>query len=251
MSGTQAGDWRDVTAVVLAGGLGTRLRPVVGDRPKPVADVGGRPFLARIIDQLEAVGVRRIVVCTGHGADQVEAALASRRGPAEILCSREDQPLGTGGALRLALPVAGRGTLLVLNGDSFTEADLSRFLADYRHAGRIPTLLLVEVADARRYGQVECGPSGDVRAFVEKGAGNGAGWINAGIYLIESARLAAIPCGRPVSLEREVFPAWVATGLRGHRTVGRFIDIGTPESYVEATEFFARPESSDHEVPRA
>ncbi|MFM9025704.1 MAG: nucleotidyltransferase family protein [Planctomycetaceae bacterium] len=250
MSGAQAGDWRGVTAVVLAGGLGTRLRPVVGDRPKPVADVGGRPFLERIVDQLEAVGIRRIVLCTGHGAEQVEAALAGRSGPAEILCSREDRPLGTGGALRLALPVAGRGTLLVLNGDSFTDADLDGFLADYRHGGRMPTLLLVEVADARRYGRVECGPEGKVRAFVEKGAGCGAGWINAGLYLVESERLAAIPTGRPVSLEREVFPTWVATGLRGHRSAGRFIDIGTPESYAAATDFFAGPRSSDHEAPR-
>lgn len=238
MSGAQAGDWSGVTAVVLAGGLGTRLRPVVGDRQKTIADVGGRPFLTRIIDQVEAVGIRRIVICTGHGAREVEASLAARKGPAAIAFSREEQPLGTGGALRRALPVAGGGTLLVLNGDSYTDANLDAFLADYRRSGRIPLLLLVEVADSRRYGRVECGPGEVIQAFTEKGAAEGAGWINAGLYLMEAEHVAGIPAERPVSLEREVFPVWLATGLRGHRTSGRFIDIGTPESYAAAERFF-------------
>ena len=250
MHGTQAGDWSSVTAVVLAGGLGTRLRPVVGDRQKTIADVGGRPFLSRILDQLEKIGVCRIVLCTGHGAEQVEETLAARQGIAKITFSREEKPMGTGGALRLAVPVAAADTLLVLNGDSYTEANLDAFLTDYQRSGRIPTLLLVEVADTRRYGRVECGPAGEVRAFTEKGAATGPGWINAGVYLMESKNAARIPADRPVSLERDVFPSWLAAGLRGHRTTGRFIDIGTPESYAAAEEFFSNAQSAGCEVPR-
>ena len=250
MSCTQAGDWSRVTAVVLAGGLGTRLRPVVGDRQKAIADVGGRPFLGRIIDQLEAVGVRRVVLCTGHGAQQVEETLAARQGIAEIAFSREHKPLGTGGALRLAVPVAAADTLLVLNGDSYTDANFEAFLADYRRSRLIPTLLLVEVADTRRYGRVECGASGEILAFTEKGSAVGAGWINAGVYLMESKNAARIPVDRPVSLERDVFPSWLATGLRGHRSTGRFIDIGTPESYAAAEDFFFNAPSSGCQVPR-
>lgn len=249
MSGTQTGEWSDVTAVVLAGGLGTRLRPVLGHRQKTIADVAGRPFLTRIIDQVEAVGIRRIVICTGHGASEVEASLSARNGSAFVTFSREEQPLGTGGALRRALPIAGGGTWLVLNGDSYTEANLDAFLEGYRRSGRIPTLLLVEVADSRRYGRVECGPEGDIRSFMEKGAVSGNGWINAGLYLMESEHVDAIPAARAVSLEREVFPVWLATGLRGHRTSGRFIDIGTPESYAAAQGFFMGPESNSLGVP--
>lgn len=250
MSCAQAKEWSGVAAVVLAGGLGTRLRPVVGNRQKTVADVGGRPFVTRIIDQLEAAGIRRIVLCTGHGAEQVERSLTARQGRAEINFSREDRPLGTGGAVRLALPAAAADTLLVLNGDSYTEADLNAFLADYRRFGRIPTLLLVEVPDTRRYGRVECGPNGEIRAFTEKGAATGAGWINAGIYLMESRHAGNIPADRPISLERDVFPGWLGTGLRGHRTTGRFIDIGTPESYAAAEGFFTAAQSSGREAPR-
>ncbi len=250
MSGVRAADWDGVTAVVLAGGLGTRLRPAVGDLPKPIADVGGRPFLSRIIEQLEAFGIRRIVLCTGHGAERVETEFAARRGPATITFSREDRPLGTGGALRLALPST-PGTLLVLNGDSYTAADLDAFLADYRRAGRIPTLLLVEVTDSSRYGRVECDPSGAIRAFAEKRPNSGPGWINAGLYLMEPQHAASIPADRPVSLERDVFPVWLETGLRGHRTNGRFIDIGTPESYAAAADFFSALRSTAHEAPHA
>src|SRR5437867_6202026 len=116
--------FRSVPAVILAGGLGRRLGSVVADRPKALATVRGRPFLAYLLDQLCAAGTTRVTVCTGHGAAQIEAAFGARYGGARLNYSRETAPLGTGGALRLALPMLDAPVLLVLNGDSFADVDL-------------------------------------------------------------------------------------------------------------------------------
>jgi NDP-sugar pyrophosphorylase family protein len=229
-----------VEAAILAGGLGTRLRASVPDLPKVLAPVRGRPFLAFVLDQLAAAGVERAVVCTGHRSEQVEAACGARHGSLSLVYSREAEPLGTGGALRLALEHLTGDTLLALNGDSYADADLGEFLAAHRASGAAGTLLLAEVADAGRYGRVELDAGGRVRAFREKTAG-GRGWINAGVYLLGRALLEGIPAGRKLSLERDILPHWVPLGLFGHETRGRFIDIGTPESYAAAERFFATP----------
>lgn len=233
--------WADVTAVILAGGLGTRLQPVVGDRPKGLATVAGRPFLAHLLGQLASQGIRRVVVSTGHGADQIRESLGTAWGGTSIGYSHESQPLGTGGGLRLAAEGIAAPTLLVLNGDSFCRTDFAAVLDDFRRHGRKPTLLLVRVPDVSRYGRVECDAAGTIARFEEKAAASGPGWINAGVYVLDRMLVAGIPSGRAVSLEREVFPAWLAAGLRGYRCDADFLDIGTPESYARAAEFFAGP----------
>jgi NDP-sugar pyrophosphorylase family protein len=226
-----------VEAAILAGGLGTRLAACVADRPKVLADVRGRPFLTYLLDQLAASGVERAVLCTGYRGDMVEAALGARRGALELAYSREREALGTGGALRLALGELRSKTVLVLNGDSFVEADLRELCAVHGAGGALGTLLLTEVEDAGRYGRVELDGAGRISAFREKSAG-GRGWINAGVYALERELLERIPAGRKLSLERDILPGWVPLGLRGHVTRGRFIDIGTPESYAAAQRFF-------------
>lgn len=228
------------TAAVLAGGLGSRLRPAVADRPKVLAEVRGRPFLSRLLDQLAGAGVRRAVLCTGHLGEQVEAACGPAHGPIELVYSREPEPLGTGGALRLAAHLFDTDPVLVVNGDSYCEADLRAFFeADRanRASGRRATILLTEVPDAGRYGRVELDPDGEVLAFREKSSG-GPGWINAGLYLLGLDLVRAIPADRPVSLESDILPGWVGRGLAGLRAPGRFIDIGTPASFEEADRFF-------------
>ena len=238
MSG--APDLGGIPVAILAGGLGTRLRPAVGDRPKVVAEVAGRPFLAHLLAWLAAQGFRDVVLCTGHGADAVETAAArARPEPMRLRASREREPLGTGGALRRALPLLEGDALLAMNGDSFCDADLAAAWAWHRARDAEATLVLVEVPDAMRYGRVEVDDEGRVRRFTEKQAGVGAGWINAGIYLLARSRVAALPEGVPLSLERDVFPAWVGRGLHGYRTRARFLDIGTPQSYARASRFFA------------
>ena len=226
------------TACILAGGRGTRLRSVVSDRPKPLADVGGRPFVTRLLDQLVAARAGTAVLCTGFMADRVEAALGSSYRELELRYSPEPEPLGTAGAVRLALPLIKGERVLVLNGDSFCDVDLEAQLSAHRTSGARATLALVEVEDAGRYGRVRLGEAGRIERFEEKSTRAGAGLINAGVYALERSLIAEIPAGRPVSMEREIFPALVGGGLHGFPTGGRFLDIGTPESLAAATTFF-------------
>ena len=224
------------TAAILAGGLGTRLRPVVADRPKALARVAERPFVAFLLDQLEAAGVRDVVLLTGHRAEQVRDELGDRHGSMRLRYSPEREPLGTAGAVRLALPMIDSESLLLLNGDSFCEADLDaigRF-----HAPETCSLVLAQVEDSERYGQVEADEEGTIHGFREKGTSLGPAWINAGVYLLSRSIVKMIPPNRAVSLEREVFPRLVREGLlRGFRQEGPFIDIGTPDSYARAEAF--------------
>lgn len=231
--------WADTTALVLCGGLGTRLRDVVGDRPKGIADVGGRPFLDRLLDQVAAAGLARAILCTGYMAGSVRAACGDRHLGMALTYSEEEAPRGTGGAIRLALPLVSTRNLLVLNGDSYCHVDLAAFRAAYEAGGGRPTILLVGVPDASRFGRVECDADGVVQRFVEKSADTRPGLINAGVYLLPVGFARTIPADRAVSLEREMFPTWISSGLLGFRCVGPFIDIGTPESYAAAQKFFA------------
>ncbi|HEX4610904.1 MAG TPA: nucleotidyltransferase family protein [Urbifossiella sp.] len=228
-----------VTAAILAGGFGTRLRSVVADRPKVLAPVAGRPFLAHLLDRLAAARVAETVLLTGYGADQVYAAFGEAYRGMALRYSAEPAPLGTGGAVRHAAGLFAGEAVLLLNGDSFCAIDPAPLVAAVRaDAGRIG-LGLAWVEDVGRYGAVELDPAGRVAAFAEKGGAAGPGWINAGVYLIPRGRLADIPPGRPVSLEREVLPRWVESpGVRGVQG-GRFIDIGTPDSFAAAEAFFA------------
>jgi NDP-sugar pyrophosphorylase family protein len=247
-----------ITGAILAGGLGTRLRSVVSDRPKVLALVRGLPFLAYLLDQLGQAGIRRVVLLTGYKGEQIEQTFGSRYGNIELDYSAETEPLGTAGALRLALPrlftgATGAGTVFMLNGDSFCAADLNGFRAFHtnlqRQRGTVASpvqnngasIVLTRVPDTSRFGKVEVTADDRVERFVEKQEAGGAGWINAGIYLIPQELVEQIPAGRAVSIEREMFPAWSQKGkLRGFRGEGEFLDIGTPESYRAAEEFFAR-----------
>jgi D-glycero-alpha-D-manno-heptose 1-phosphate guanylyltransferase len=247
-----------VTAFVLAGGFGTRLRAAVPDRQKVVAPVGGRPVLTRILDQLAGAGVRRAVLGVGFLADQVRDLLGPTYDGMELAYSEDPEPLGTAGALRHARELLDGDPVLVLNGDSYVEANLAAFLAWHRARRATASLLLAGVPDPARYGTVEADPSGRVTAFREKTAGASGGpaapaWISAGVYLLGRAVIDELPARAPLSFERDVFPALVGAGLSAYRGGGRFIDIGTPESYTEAQDFFApapRAEEASRPVTR-
>lgn len=227
-----------VTAAILAGGFGTRLKSALSDTPKALAGIHGRPFLAYQFDQLAAAGAQDVVLCTGYLSDQIRDRFRDSYGPLRIGYSPETMPLGTAGALRLALPLLTSDVILVLNGDSYCEADL-RLFWDWHQRHQAPaSLLTVKCEDAARYGRVSIDERGVVEGFEEKSR-SGPGWVNAGIYLISRALLSALPENQPVSLEREFFPQLVGRGLRGYCTSARFLDIGTPESYRVAEEFFA------------
>jgi NDP-sugar pyrophosphorylase family protein len=232
-------DVSSVTAAILAGGLGTRLRSVVADKPKVLAEVCGRPFLSYLLDPLADAGLRTVVLCTGYMGQKVQAAFKDSYRGMRLVYSQEPSPLGTGGAVRFAASHLVSPTILLLNGDSYCQVDVGAFWSAHCAAGAGATLVLVRVNDAGRFGQVELDEAGRILRFEEKGTRTGPGWINAGVYLVDRQWLEMIPADKAVSLEQEVFPGWIGRGLRGWRSSGRFLDIGTPESYRAAEEFFA------------
>jgi NDP-sugar pyrophosphorylase family protein len=206
----------------------------VGDRAKVLADVGGRPFLAHLLDRLGAAGCRRVVLCTGHRGDEVRAAVGERYGEVAIAYSHETVVAGTGGALRLAASRVDDDAVLVLNGDSWCDVDLAAVWARQHAGDAVATMVVTEVADARRFGRVEFDAAGRVTAFREKDGDPRPGWVNAGIYVARRELLLAIDACRPVSLEAEVLPAWIPRGLQAFAARGTFFDIGTPRAYAAA-----------------
>lgn len=224
----------EIQTAILAGGLGTRLKTLVSDRPKPMASVLGRPFLEYQLTALKRGGCRRLVMCLSYGARWIQEYFGdgSSRG-LEIRYSVEPTPLGTGGALRHAEPLLDE-VFQVLNGDTYLELDLSVLVAWHRAAGAAATLALTPVNDPHPYGSVAMNSEGRILSFDEKPAGRGQGhnWISAGLYIFERCLLDYIPSERPVSLERETFPLLLASGERvfGYSTTGYFVDIGTPDN---------------------
>jgi D-glycero-alpha-D-manno-heptose 1-phosphate guanylyltransferase len=227
-----------VSVAILAGGLGTRLHSVVADRPKVLAEIGGKPFLAYLLDQLLDFNVSSVILCTGYMGKQVQAKFGDRYGRLRLLYSREMSPLGTAGALRLALPLFESESVLILNGDSFCEANLEAFWEWHCVRDADATILLTEKPDTRQYGRVYVDAEGRVLRFEEKDEKNVPGWINAGVYLIKRQLLLTIPEDGETSLERLIFPKWIGRQFYGYRTQGCFLDIGTPEGYALAEQFF-------------
>ena len=220
---------------MLAGGLGTRLKKRFGDLPKGLAPLGGRPLLERQLVWLREAGLSDVVMCAGHGAEKLRAALGGGESLGlKLFWSVEPEPLGTGGALRFAARFLD-GPALVVNGDTLSECDpweLERERWEHRAIGAIA---LFEVGEARARGRVECDPRGRIERFVEKDLGwRGSAWVNGGLYAFDPALWRRIPEG-PCSLERDVLPPLAAAGgIRGLRSPGSFFDIGTPEEWERA-----------------
>lgn len=237
------GDLAQVEAMILAGGLGTRLRSVVSDRPKVLAEVLGRPFLAYLLDQLAASGIKRVILCIGYLGEKIQDTFGdvynTAYGTMQISYSLETQLLGTGGALGLALPLVRSPRVLVMNGDSFCETDLDDFYQFHHQKSAVASIALTQVPDTARYGKVEIALDRRIEKFTEKGQNQGIGWINGGIYFLESSLLATIKSDYPVSLEADLFPQWIQQGIYGYYSQGKFLDIGTPESYPLAKDLFS------------
>lgn len=225
-------------AIVLVGGLGTRLRSVVPDLPKPLAPVAGQPFLARLLDQLADGGIRRVILATGYMADSIEQVIGKRWNGMEVVYSREEAPLGTGGAIRLAASrLQGAGVHLA-NGDTFLRFDLEK-LEERVQALAVPIgMALAKVPDVARYGAVEV-IGHKVAAFREKG-GVGPGYINAGNYFLSVDGIEALPAMTAYSFETEVLlPVALEGGVAALEESADFIDIGVPEDFARAQHMFA------------
>jgi NDP-sugar pyrophosphorylase family protein len=226
-----------ITAVILTGGLGTRLRSIVEDRPKVLAEVHHQPFIAYLLEQVIAAGIKRVVLCTGYKGEQIIAAFGNRYHDLDLLYSHEEAPLGTGGALRLAFPLITSDPVLVMNGDSYFKADIRDFCNRHASAEAMASIMLAQVDNTARYGRIEIDPDGPIVRIVEKGKNTAPGWINAGIYLFSHEVIQRIPRGRSVSLEREILPQCIGEKFFGFPYQGEFLDIGTPESYRQAGAF--------------
>jgi mannose-1-phosphate guanylyltransferase len=226
-----------VQALVLAGGEGTRLRPLTYTTPKPVMPLAGRPFLSFMLDWLRDHGVDEVILSCGFMSDGVKRVLGDIYDGMRLRYVIEQEPLGTAGPVRLALDEGVlEERLLVLNGDVLTDIDLTAELAQHESSGARATLALYPVDDTASYGVVLTDAGGRVTQFIEKAEGTPpTNRINAGAYVIEREVVETIPAGRAVSFERELFPALVGEGLYGFAAEGYWIDIGTPERYLEAT----------------
>lgn len=225
-------------AVVLAGGLGTRLRALVSDVPKPMAPVGGRPFLEILLEQLASKGFSRVVLSLGHMAQVIRSHFGERYAGMTLVYSVETQPLGTGGALRLALRACTQPAVFVFNGDTFLDLEVAAVAAQWQ-AGRLPILVAREVPDTARYGRLEI-EDGRISVFRDKGVA-GPGLINAGCYLLPRELLEGRPDG-PFSLESDFLVTEVQRQpFQVFLTRAQFIDIGVPEDYLRAQQLLAAP----------
>jgi D-glycero-alpha-D-manno-heptose 1-phosphate guanylyltransferase len=221
-------------AVVLAGGLGTRLRSRVADRPKPMAEVAGKPFLAWLLDYLAGQGITDVILSVGYRGAVIADYFGERHGPLAIRYIIEDEPLGTGGAICKALSISRQDPVWVVNGDTMLCLDYRAMASAHRRSNPRPmTMALRHVPDAARYGAV--GVSGDrVTGFAASGK-SGPGLINSGVYLLAHGLFLGHDRPQKFSFERDFLPLAACRGfVAAFVTDGWFIDIGVPEDYDRA-----------------
>lgn len=228
-------------AIVLAGGLGTRIRAVHPDVPKPMIPVGGRPFLEWQLLWLAQQGIREVVLSAGYRADVIARHFAVPRvAGITTRCVVEEQQRGTAGAARFAAQGVTAAWAIVCNGDSLCPAALAPLVDAAVKNDADVVLLVSEMSDARDYGTVTVDEDGTVTGFLEKGAAAGSGLVNAGVYCARTAWLQGLPEQYPLSFERDVFPRMAHGQLRAARTATPFLDIGVPERLALAEEFMKR-----------
>lgn len=215
--------------LILCGGPGKRLRSVVSDRPKPMAEIAHRPFLDILIAHTSRYGFRRFILCLGYMKEVIKEYYREREG---IIFSEEEEPLGTGGAIKKAEPLIKSSPFLVMNGDSFISLDLNEFITFHTQKKAVVSIALAREKRTDDYGVIKLGEGGRIISFSEKRGERGL--VNAGVYLFERNVLSAIPCDINYSLEYDLFPKMVGKGLYGYQTDGTLIDIGTPEGYKKA-----------------
>lgn len=231
------------TAIILAGGLGTRLRAVVPDLPKPMAPVNGRPFLSHLMDYWLEQGICRFILSIGYKSHAVRDHYGERYRHADIDYAIEETPLGTGGGLLLAMrELQGSGHFLVLNGDTFFAVDLTSCWQDHARANADMTMALLDVADNDRYGGVAMDADGRVISLSESRSGSENRRVNGGVYLMRTGLFDGLAsAGQAYSLEDELFPSLLQSDRKviGHLSSGMFIDIGVPEDYRRASTLLA------------
>lgn len=221
-------------AVILCGGLGKRLQPVVSTTSKVMADVSGRPFLDILIAHLKKQGIRRVILCTGHKAEQVEDYYRKNSQGLTFEFSRESDPLGTGGALKNAWYFIESDQFLVFNGDSFCAVDLNALLDFHQSKLARASVVISRAQDVSAFGNIFLDEDVKIVKFQEKDPARGGHGVNAGVYCFNEDVFLFMPDAKRFSLEHDVFPALVGKGFYGFYVDQEFYDIGTPERYAAA-----------------
>ncbi len=219
--------------IVLCGGAGLRLRSVIGDAPKAMSNISGRPFLEILIRQLARHGLRRVVLAVGYRHDMIRAHFGENALGLSLAYSIEEFPLGTGGALRNAADLIESDSALVVNGDSYADADLSQFVRRHEESNADVALVTIPPDGRGDCGSVVLDGQGNVIRFAEKESLSSAGYFNAGIYMLSRRLIEEIPSGMELSLERDLFPQWLSEGrkIKAFIYSGACIDIGTPDRF--------------------
>jgi len=219
-------------ALILVGGLGTRLREIVRDVPKVMANINEKPFLEYLILQLKNYNLNDIILCTGYLNKNIKNYFKNGKiWGVKINYSEETKPLGTGGAIKFAEELILEDNFLVMNGDSFFDIDLDKLISYHFNKRALVTMALAEAKDTRRFGVVKTDKNGEIEIFFEKRKRQDSNFINGGIYLLNRKIFKYIRENREISLEKEIFPKIISKGFYGISFGNYFIDIGIPEDY--------------------
>ncbi len=227
--------------IILCGGLGTRLQSVVQDRPKPMAEIHGRPFVSLIVEHFLRHGARRFIFSTGHRGEMIEEWFGRHRGVYDTMFIRDPSPLGTGGALALAMTLVRSNPILVLNGDSLCEIDPERLLRFHALKRARATIAVTQSDEREDTGAVVLGEDDRVLSMVEKPRTRVRGYHNAGIYVFDRAIESLFLGNSPWSLERVLLPQLVTQGFYGFVTASSLYDIGTPERLARFRDVWKDP----------
>lgn len=226
---------KEADVVILCGGLGKRLKSVISDRPKPMAEIKNRPFLDILVDYVASYGFKRFILCIGYNGNVIKKYYQSNKdNSVTILFSEESEPLGTGGAIKNAESLIKSNPFLVLNGDSFCQVDLHKFLDFHIKKRALLSMVLTGISKDRDYGVINLGRSQRIIKFDEKVESKSSNFINCGIYSFDIRIFSLMPVNRNFSLEYELFPKIINSKFYGYITEGTFIDIGTPGKYRKA-----------------
>jgi D-glycero-alpha-D-manno-heptose 1-phosphate guanylyltransferase len=235
-----------IDIVILCGGLGTRLREVTKDLPKPMVNINGDPFLNLIIDDASAFGFRRFILCVGYKSEVIGNYYKKKKDRLKYVLSEEDAPMGTGGAVKKARDLIASKFFFVLNGDSICRIDLKQFLAFHLEKKAEISIALTSIENPQDYGSVSLNADHEITGFNEKTAvPSEAGWVNAGIYIFNHHAINSFPPHKKISLEYDVFPSFVGKGLYGYVNHVRLFDIGTPQRLDRLKKYFLPKEKDE------
>jgi len=231
-------DLSNIDVVILCGGRGERLKEITKDNPKPMADIGGKPFLDILIGYLRACGFRRFILCAGYKGEVIRDYYLAGSGSSGILTIMEKRPLGTGGAIKNAESLIKSDPFLVANGDSFCKLDYRGLVKFHSDKKSLYSIAVIKSPENQDGGLVSLDAQGKIALFNEKAKSKKTAYINAGIYLLNKAIFNVIKPGEKISLEYDIFPELAGEKFYGYAVSGKLIDIGTPERYMQARKLF-------------